>query len=269
VNTVKTIVLVILAIYVSCIILLYLIQTKLIFFPEKLPHSFKYTSSGYELFLETSDHEKINALFFQGPRSEVILYCHGNAGSLENWQFVGEELQDAGYSVLIFDYRGYGKSSGKISEEGFYYDASACYEYLRERYQEDRIIIYGRSIGTGVAVDLCAKAKVKGLILEAPYTSLVNLANEKFGFFFPGFYLRTRFDNLGKINQIKCPLLLIHGTEDSLIPASESQKLFHSFNGEKKLFLVEGGGHNDLSSFSEYQKIINSELPVFFALQLH
>jgi uncharacterized protein len=263
-NSVKTILLVIVIIYVTCIVLLYLLQTKLIFFPEKLPETFKYTSSGTELFLETSDHEKINALFFRGTRPEVILYCHGNAGSLDNWQFVAEDFKNAGYSVLIFDYRGYGKSTGSISEEGVYNDALSCYEYLREHYKESEIIVYGRSIGTGVAVNLCSKREVKGLVLEAAYTSLVNLAREKFGLFFPGIYLRTRFDNIAKINQIKCPLLLIHGTEDSLIPPSESQLLLNAFNGKKKLFLIKGGGHNDLSSFSEYQKIVNSELPVFF-----
>jgi uncharacterized protein len=88
-------------------------------------------------------------------------------------------------------------------------------------------------------------------------------------FFFPGVYLRTRFDNMAKINQVRCPLLLIHGSEDSLIPASESQTLFNEFDGKKKLFLVQGGGHNNLSSFPEYQKIINGELPDFFALKPH
>jgi uncharacterized protein len=268
-NSVKTIVLVILIIYVTCIILLYLLQAKLIFFPEKLPPTFKYTSSGTEIFLETSDHERINALFFRGTRSDVILYCHGNAGSLDNWQFVAEDFYKAGYSILIFDYRGYGKSSGRISEEGFYHDVLRCYDYLREYFQEDEIVVYGRSIGTGVAVDLCSKTKVKGLVLEAPYTSLVNLAKEKFGLFLPGIYLKTRFNNMAKINQIECPVLLIHGTEDSLIPARESQMLFNTFNGRKKLILVKGGGHNDLSSFVEYQKIVNNELPIFFEQPLH
>jgi fermentation-respiration switch protein FrsA (DUF1100 family) len=160
--------------------------------------------------------------------------------------------------VLIIDYRGYGKSSGEISEKGFYIDAETAYSHLLEArgYKPANIMIYGRSVGTGVAVELASRHTPKVLVLESPYTSLGALANEKLPFFFPSLYLRFQFNNLKKIGTISCPVVLLHGTKDELVPPAHSQKLMKAIKGEKKLFLIEGGGHNDLNSFEGYKPFL-------------
>lgn len=267
-QSLKILALVIIVLYTVVLVILYVLQTRLIFYPGKLPPAFRFSSRvfGEEVALATADDERISALYFQGTRAEVILYFHGNAGDLSGWQFVAEDFVTSGYGVLVIDYRGYGKSSGTISEQGFYHDADAAYDFLiRKKIQPDNIIIYGRSIGTGVAVELASKRHIKGLVLEAPYTSLGALANEKLPFFFPALYLKYRFDNLGKINQVKSPVVFIHGTEDTLIPAAHSEKLFSTFQGKKEMIVVNGGSHNDLNDYPAYHKFVNETLSYFFA----
>lgn len=258
---------IVILIFFAIVICLYIFQSKLIFYPGKLsPHfKFRLRSGDEEVFIQTKDEVKINALFYQGNESKVVLYCHGNAGDLSGWQFVAEDFISVGFSVLIIDYRGYGKSSGVISEKGFYEDAEAAYDFLIERkgFTPEDIIIYGRSVGTGVGMELARRKKCRGLVLEAPYTSLSSLANEKLPFFFPSLYMKFRFDNLSKIQQVKCPIIFLHGSKDTLIPVSHSQKLFAKFEGRKKIILTPQGAHNDLNSFEEH-KVFLKEVASFF-----
>jgi fermentation-respiration switch protein FrsA (DUF1100 family) len=204
-------------------------------------------------------------LFFQGTRPEVILYFHGNAGDLSGWQFVAEDFTQYGYSILIVDYRGYGKSSGTITEEGFYKDAETAYYYLinKKRFTPQTIIVYGRSIGSGIAVDLASKHRIHGLVLESPYASLAQLAKEKFPFFFPSLYLKHKFNNLEKIAQVKAPVLFIHGQKDSLIPVSHTEKLFQTCTGKKQKIIIAEGAHNDLNAYPEYHQLLKEVLPDF------
>lgn len=263
--TLKTIILVIAGLYISVLIIAFLFQSKLIFIPERLPQNFRFTSRSREIWLETQDGEKINTLFFKGTRPEVILYFHGNAGSLNGWQFVADDFVKLGYSVFIIDYRGYGKSGGRISERGLYADADAAYDYLLKTFAANQIIVYGRSIGTGVSVDLCTRRNAAALVLESAYTSVTNLGKQKLPWLLPQLLLRTRFNNVEKISKVKCPVLLIHGTDDTLIPSSESLILFEACQSNKKLVLIEGGGHNDLDSFVKYHQTISIELPALMA----
>ena len=223
-------------------------------------------SGGEEVFLKTPDGETINGLFFRGTREEVILYFHGNAGDLSGWQFVAEDFLPSGFGVMIIDYRGFGKSTGTISEKGFYQDAEAAWQFLTTQKQisASNIIIYGRSIGTGVAVHLAVKHPCKGLVLEAPYTSMQKLANEKLPMFFPSLILRFRFNNLSLINQVKCPVIFIHGKTDTLIPSHHSDELFRVFGGKKKLITIEKGSHNDLNSYPEYQEFLDESMTEIF-----
>jgi uncharacterized protein len=260
-NTLKIIAYSIVAIYLLAMILLYAFQRRLIFFPGRLPENFnlKLKANQQEVFLNTTDGERIAAVFCRGDRPEVILYFHGNAGDLNGWKYATENLTALGYNVFIIDYRGYGKSSGTISEQGFYNDAEAAYTYLIEKrdYKPANIVVYGQSIGTGVAVALASRHTPRALILESPYTSLGALANEKLPFFFPSLYLRFRFNNLKKIAAIPCPIVLLHGTKDELIPPAHSQKLLEAIPGPKKLFLINGGGHNDLNTFAGYKDFLH------------
>lgn len=268
-TAVKILAFVVVAFYLAVIILLYLFQTWLIFYPGKLSkeHKFKLGPNDEEIFFATADDEQINALFFKGTRPEVILYFHGNAGDLSGWQFVAEDFTSQGYSVFIIDYRGYGKSSGTISEEGLYKDAEAAYYYLinKKAFTPQSIIIYGRSIGSGVAVGLASRHRSRGLVLEASYASLGHLANEKFPMFFPGLYLTHKFNSLEKMEQIKCPVIFIHGQNDSLIPVSHAEKLFQKVQGKKRMVIIPRGQHNDLTSYAAYHETLKDVLPSFFS----
>jgi uncharacterized protein len=264
----KVAAIIVIIIFLTLAILLYAFQTRLIFFPGKLSQHYKFRlrSIDEEIFITTEDREKINALFFKGAGPDAILYFHGNAGDLSGWQFVAQDFVAAGFNILLIDYRGYGKSTGSISENGFYLDADAAYNYLiREKgFEPKRIIIYGRSVGTGVAVEMARKKLCKGLILESPYSSLRKLANEKVPFFFPSLYMRYSFNNLEKINEIKCPIVFLHGNIDEIIPAAHSKRLFEKFKGKKRMILIKGGSHNDLNSFDDHKVFINEELSSFF-----
>jgi uncharacterized protein len=258
----------VIALYFVVAFLLFLFQQKLIFYPGTLAKKFNMNLGAHqhEVFLETHDGETIHGLYCEGTRQTVILYFHGNAGDLNGWKFVTEDFTALGYPILIIDYRGYGKSTGPISEEGMYADGEAAYEYLTQELhiKPEGILLYGRSIGTGVAVEMATRYPVGGLVLESAYTSLGALANEKVPFFFPSLYLRFRFNNLQKITKLTCPVVLLHGTQDELIPPAHSQRLLDAVKSKKKLILVKGGGHNDLGSFSEYALFLENDLTNFF-----
>lgn len=260
--------LVIIGLYFLLGVLLYVRQTSLIFYPGKLDLNFKFKSDyfGEEIFISTDDGERINALFYPGTRDEVILYFHGNAGDLSGWQFVAGDFIQYDYNILIIDYRGYGKSSGTISEKGFYRDAEAAYRFLIDKkgFLPQHIIIYGRSIGSGAAVEVASRNDCRGLVLESPYTSLKKLANQKLPFLFPSLYLKFEFNSFSKINNIRAPIIFIHGDRDTIIPVSHTQQLFEKFQGKKKKVEVKNGAHNDLNSFDAYHTCI-ATLPDFFS----
>jgi uncharacterized protein len=256
----------IVVLYLCCVVAAYYFQTAIIFSPETLPQEFQFQirAQDKEVFLKTPDGETINGLLYKGSRPEVILYFHGNAGDLSGWQYVGQELVKIGYTVFIIDYRGYGKSTGFISEEGFYTDAVTAYEYLTKTFEPGRILLYGRSIGSGVAVELATKRKVKGIILESPYSSLTRLAIEKAPFLFPSLILKTKFDSETKLDSLTVPLLMMHGTADDLIPPAHSERLYNRYKGKKERILIKGAGHNDLSAFPDYEKVMRETVPHFF-----
>lgn len=219
------------------------------------PFAFDLRNGATETFIKTKDGETINALFYPGPTNIAILYLHGNAGDLSSWQDVHNDLVGLGHNLLIIDYRGYGKSTGTISEAGLYADAEAAYQYLIEEKQftPENIILYGRSIGTGVAVEMATRHKVKQLILESPYSSLKALAKEKVPYLLPSLVMRFAFDNVKKINSVQCPILFFHGAIDTLIPVEHTHRLYDAFKGEKQKIIVPAAGHNDLSEFQEYR----------------
>lgn len=246
-------------IYVIILILAYLAQTSLLFHPEKLSSNYKYSNEYYnaeEIFINTSDKETINGIFYKGQSENVILYFHGNAGSLASWQYVYDDFKSLEYNFLIIDYRNYGKSTGELSEKGLYADGQAALDYLKSKgFKEENIIVYGRSIGTGIAIETAKNMDtLKSLILETPYTSMTSLANEKMPYLLPLLILKYRLNNKEKINSIKAPLLIIHGTRDELIPFGHGVALFNEYKGRKEFVKIEDGGHNNLSEYEEFEK---------------
>jgi fermentation-respiration switch protein FrsA (DUF1100 family) len=247
---------VLLSLYVLVLIAAYFFQEKLMFFPQKLPANYQYSlgPNDKEVFIKTSDGETINGILFTKPgNSRIVLYFHGNGGALDSWQDVWPKLYPMNCNLLVIDYRGYGKSTGKFSEEGFYKDAEASYDYLTSNgYSADNIIIYGRSLGTGIAIDLALHRKAKAIILESPYSSIEEIANEKFPYLFPSLYIKYVFNSLAKAPQLSIPVLIFHGDHDELISYRHAEKLYAAINSKKTLVIIKGGGHNNLSSFPEH-----------------
>jgi len=240
--------------------LFYIIQENIIFYPEVLPPDFKYSfPSRFEEITLPVDGAVINALLFKAENPKgVILYFHGNAGNLSGWGEIAPEFTGRGYDVLIPDYRGFGKSSGKLkNEEMLHQDAAAAYNYLKERYAEHRIIIYGRSIGTGMAVYLAKSVMPRFIILETPFFSLLDTAKyhhpympKKLLTLILRYPMRTDL----WISDVSCPVYLFHGTKDDIVPYNSSERLVALIKSEKKLVTIPGGGHNNLSGFSLYHE---------------
>lgn len=248
-------------IYINILGLSYYFQDKFIFFPQKLAANFNFQLPPYanELTLTTKDGTKINAIFYHHAKNKkIIIYFHGNAGSLADWKNVSEELPQTEYNLLIIDYRGYGKSEGTFSETGLYADGEAAYDYAKKLgYSDQQIIFYGRSLGAGVAVEMALRHPVSGLILETPFTSITALAWKHYWYLLPNLFLRYEFNNLNKVSHLTMPVLLLHGDEDELISLSHSLELNKQIRSEHTLVVIPKGGHNNLSSFSLYQTAVN------------
>lgn len=251
-----------LATYCLLCILLFFFQERLIFFPQKLPldHTFLLTGDFEERYFQVDETTTIHTLHFyaENPKG-VILYFHGNAGSLEGWGDVANDFVQLGYDVLISDYRSFGKSTGKISEEGLYQDGQLLYDFLLEKYDPTQITIFGRSLGTGVATHLAANNPAKRLILETPFSNFIDLAQSKFKIFPVKFLSKFKFENNKKNSKIKYPIHIFHGTKDFVIPyqnAVQLKTLLKEENAESGLgdsfITIENGGHNNLFTSKLY-----------------
>jgi fermentation-respiration switch protein FrsA (DUF1100 family) len=236
------------------------VQERLLFHPQKLAadHDFQLAPPDAEVTLRAGDGVAIDGVLFTRPSSRrAVVYFHGNAGSLASWKDVARGLVDLGCDVLVIDYRGYGKSGGTFSEGGFYEDGEAAYAFMKARgWPDDRLIFYGRSLGTGVATELALRHRVAGLILESPYTSIPDLAAQRYWFLLPRLYLRYRFDSLSKAPRVAMPVLVLHGTDDTLIPVAHGRRLAAAFGGPHTFVAVAGGHHSDLGSFQERRQAL-------------
>jgi hypothetical protein len=243
---------------------LYFFQEKLIFLPTTLPQEFSFIFSNpfEELFLKADDGASINAIHFktENPKG-VILYFHGNAGDLSRWGKITEFFVERNYDVFVMDYRTYGKSKGKLSEQSLYSDAQMCYDYVFERYKASEIIIYGRSLGTGIATNIASFNNPKQLILETPFYSLTDVAKRRFPIFPNNKLLKYDFPSYKFIQNVKCPISIFHGTDDSVVPYSSGEKLFNSMSQKDKTFYtIENGKHNNLIEFQSYLQPIHNIL---------
>ena len=254
----------ILSLYLIIGIGVYIFQERLIFLPEQLPRDFRYEFDVpfEEHFVSMEDGAEINALHFKVPNSKgLILYFHGNAGSLERWGHVVMPFVDLGYDVLIMDYRGYGKSTGTRSNQKLLKDAEVLYQFALEKTSEDRLILFGRSIGSSFASNLAGKKQPKMLILETPFYRLRDVARKVLPIYPTRFLLKYDFDNAESLMTAKCPIHIFHGTEDEVVPYESGQKLYQSLDPDlTKFYTIEEGRHNNLSNFDDYWSIIKQLL---------
>ena len=247
----------IVGVYVFLGTMIYFIQEKLIFLPTRLTQNYQYQFSEpfEEFFLETDDGAQLNALHFKrrDPLG-VVLYFHGNAGNLARWGEIGMSLsRSLNYDVVIMDYRTYGKSKGILSEAALHSDGQLFYDYVSQQYEEKDIILYGRSLGTGIVTRLASENNPQKVILETPYFSLLDIGQRRFPFLPVKWLLKYEFNSYQYVSNISCPIAVFHGTEDEVIPLESGKKLFESIpDGQKEFYLIEGARHNNIASFDDY-----------------
>lgn len=232
---------------------MYFRQEIFIFRPDKLSPDYTYEfEKADEIWLTNTSGEKINALHFKTDTPKgVILYFHGNAGALDKWGNVAEDFTSKNYDVFIIDYPGYGKSEGRISEKKLFENALIAYNYIDRNYKANEIIIYGRSIGTGIATELASKVKAKLLILEAPFFRLDDLIGEWMRFLPNNILLRYPLRNDLHVQEVDFPIWVFHGTADKVVPLKSGLKLEKYLQNDHYI-IIQNGGHNDLNQYEEY-----------------
>ena len=208
-------------------------------------------ANGEEVWVKVTDGERVHGWFLRAkeqPAIATVLHCHGNGGNLSSVVWVAQELTKRGFDTMIFDYRGYGRSEGRLRDEwGLYADAEAVYNHLvRERgVTADKLALYGQSRGTTAAIDLASRLPCGALIVESGLSSASDMGAVSFPWL-PRqlhFLARNRFESARKMAEVKCPALIAHGTKDPVIPVDQGRKLYESAPDPKRLVIVEGGDH--------------------------
>lgn len=244
-------------------VIVYFIQEKFIFKPEKLKQDFefKYDAPFEEYFFDVEPGVRINGLHFYRDNSKgLILYFHGNTRSIKGWAKYAKDFYRYNYDVVLLDYRGFGKSTGKRSEQKLLSDMQFVYNELLKKYPEQHLIVYGRSMGSGFATKLAADNNPRYLILDAPYFSFKKVVERFLPILPVSVVLRYHLRTDRWIKNVRCPIYILHGTLDWLIPIKHSEKL-QQFNPRKTtLIRIQGGGHNNLPSFPEYHNFIRDIL---------
>jgi uncharacterized protein len=236
---------------------LYIFQRRLVYPVQTAPYH-KVSELGLddlrELKLQATDGTTLIAWWMPAePGKSTLLYFHGNAAALLNRLPRIERFSAAGYGVFMPAYRGYSGSEGSPSEAALIDDAVMVYDALRERgVSEHNIVLYGESLGTGVAIQLAGRRKVAGIVLDAPYTSLPDVAQLAYPFMPVQSFMTERFDSRRHIQKLDVPVLMMHGTEDQVIPISFGRELFSAANAPKRFEAIEGAAHSNIYDFGAF-----------------
>ena len=241
----------VLVVYLLVLVCLMFLEESLIYFPSRYPEG-DWRPWGLvfeDAWFQAADGTKLHGWYVPHEKPlAAILFCHGNAGNVTHRADILEKLHnDVGASVLIFDYRGYGRSEGKPNEEGILSDARAARTWLakREKIAEKDIVVMGESIGGAVAVDLAAKDGAKGLVLISTFTSVPDVAAYHYPIFPVRLLMRTRLDSIGQIANYKGLLLQMHGQADTIVPFQLGRQLFEAANEPKQFLAFPHHDHND------------------------
>jgi fermentation-respiration switch protein FrsA (DUF1100 family) len=201
--------------------------------------------------LTTEDGLNLRSWYFRAARSDLptVLFFHGNAGDIGNHLPFAKFLIEAGYGLLALEYRGYGGNPGTPREAGLVADGRAAFGFLNSQgIPDSSIVLYGESLGTGVAVQLAAEHPVRAMILRSPYTSIAEVAAIQLPYLGARWLVRDKFDSMAKIGGNKAPLFVFHGAQDALIPMALGRALFDAAAEPKTWLTVEGAGHNDVQT---------------------
>lgn len=233
--------------YILCFVIAYLLLSiYLYFFVEShifLPPQNKAPIQNL-IKIRTPNKEIVSAIYLPNVQAKyTVLISHGNAEDLAHMLPFLQEFRNQGFSIFAYDYPGYGSSTGKPSEKNTYQAADIAYHYLIEKIQvlPKNVIFYGRSVGAALAIDLAAKYSGAGLIIQSPFLSAIRSVTQ-----FPIFPF-DKFNNLEKVKKITCPVLVIHGNYDFVVPFWQGKKIYHEIQSSKLFYEVDTAGHNDLS----------------------
>lgn len=261
--------LILLGLYVIANFIIYFAQERFLFKPEKLPKDFEFKYPNLEFSeynLEKEPGVNINGIHFKIEKPKgVVLYLKGNSKSLKGWGKFAVDFTRLGYDVLMVDYRGFGKSTGKRTEYGIKEDLQYVYDKVKEQVDEKYVIVYGRSLGSGFAAKLASTNHPRMLVLESPYYSLAKVTKRYIPFMPVSLILRFPIRTYKWLKHVTCPIKIIHGTNDKLIPFSTAVSLSKINPEQTRLYSVIEGGHNNLHTFEEYhrmlEEVLNSKLP--------
>jgi fermentation-respiration switch protein FrsA (DUF1100 family) len=227
----------------------YAVERSFLYFPERVlattPAELGLTAE--EVWLQTADGVRLYGYWLPGRGQRLVVWFHGNAGNISHRLPHARLLLDRfGLDQLLVDYRGYGRSHGRPSETGLYRDGLAVYAAaLRRGYRPEQIVLFGRSLGAAVAIEVARQQPAGAVILETAFLSIPSLARALYPWV-PPVLVRSRFDNAAKIRQVLAPKLIVHGDRDEVVPLAHGQRLFDLAPEPKRFGLIQGAGHNDL-----------------------
>ena len=247
------------------IIVLSIVALAFVFLLRRVEHFLTYHPNGYkpgpewtlppngeEVWIPVAGGQRINAWLLKSatqPATATVLYCHGNGGNLTNVSWIGAELAQQGFDVLLMDYRGYGRSDGSpVNERALDADGEAAYDYLIQQrgVNPENLALYGSSLGTTVAIDVASRRACGALVVESGLSSASDMGQHSLPMLprWLHFLGVNRFESARKIAQVKCPVMVAHGTNDATIPIVQGRALFAAAHEPKRWFQVEGGSHN-------------------------
>lgn len=249
------------ALYAALLCLLWFGQERLIFQPVPLAtdHRLAREPDVHERFVEV-EGARLSLLELRLPDPKgVVFFLHGNAGNLASWFVNAEFYRRANFDLVMLDYRGYGKSSGRIeSEAQLHADVRAAWHAVAPRYAGKRVVLYGRSLGTALAASLAAELQPDLTMLVSPYESMQAMARQHYPWV-PAALLRYPLRTDEHLARVRSPVLLLHGDRDELIPLAHGSAL-KAIAPHARLHVVSGGGHNDLQEFESYLGAVNAAL---------
>jgi fermentation-respiration switch protein FrsA (DUF1100 family) len=247
-STLKSLLLIVIVGYGGLVALMYFAQRALMYFPDttRRPPASVDLAQAEEITLTTSDGERVIA-WHVPPRGDkpVVLYFQGNGGGLDLRAHRFRRLAADGTGVIALCYRGYGGSTGRPTETGLIADALAAYDFAAARYPVERIVLWGESLGTGVAVALAAERPVARVLLESPFTSAVDVGAAAYPIIPVRWLMKDQFRSDERIAKVKVPVLVLHGERDRIVPISYGERLYGLINGPKRFVRLPRAEHND------------------------
>jgi alpha-beta hydrolase superfamily lysophospholipase len=251
-------------VYIGLGLLLYFLQDLVIFHPKKLStdYAYKFDIPFREIYIPVNNNKNLSIVQFTVPdssRKGIVLYFHGNRENINRYAKYAPMFTKNGYETWMIDYPGYGKSTGRRSEQQLYDDALLMYRMAIKAVPLEQIIIYGKSLGTGIAAQLASVRECKRVILETPYYSMAKLASHFFPIFPVKPFIKYELPTYKYLEYIKAPVTIIHGTKDGLIPYKHARWLAEKKAGVE-LITIPGGKHNNLADFDVFKIKIDSLL---------